>query len=752
MIFFTSLNDAETKTNPIANPTAYNANTQTVYVRVENASGCSAITSLDIIVSTQPVFNTITNYEICEDDGDGKELFLFSDKDNEILNGQAGKEVLYFEDPNYTVPIDKNTPYQNTSSSQTIYVRVQNTIDPSCFGDSSFTIQVSTNPVYNKDFEGFLVCDDSSNDGKNVFDLNEKIAEISQGATSPLNITFYKNQQDAENNVNPLPLQYTNTTNPQTIYVRIQEINSTCYVVEELGINIQQAPNVTDTSPFIQCDTDYDGVTTFDLNNADIDLLDRVTKDLVITYFENEADVEDTTKEITNSSAYNNTSSPQTVYIKITNSLTGCYTVKPLDLIVNTPPSVFSIGTIQICDNDSNTYDLSQLNSNIVRNPETFNINYYTNPSDAENNSNALSNIFNYTNNFYTFYLRIENPNTGCFTTTSFNLQINSNPVATTPPNLEDCDDDYDGFLTFDLSQQDNIILGAENPSDFSVSYYSSQTDADNGQNGLPKLHAAIDGEVIYARMENNVTGCYDTTSFSAIVNPLPIININDIVPLCNDLPLIIDASTGNLNDTYLWSTGETTPQIQIQPEDLGDYWVTVTTPNNCEATKSFSVIESEEASINFTTTVDFADPNSITVDISGIGDYVYILDNGTPQTSNVFNNVTFGLHTVTIRDLNGCQDVSKNVVVIDYPKFVTPNNDGNFDTWQIIGIEEIPGTVTYIYDRYGKLLKTLPSYSLGWDGTFNGQNMPADDYWFVAKVKKDGIDFQVKGHFALKR
>jgi gliding motility-associated-like protein len=187
-------------------------------------------------------------------------------------------------------------------------------------------------------------------------------------------------------------------------------------------------------------------------------------------------------------------------------------------------------------------------------------------------------------------------------------------------------------------------------------------------------------------------------------------------------------------------------------PEDLGDYWVTITTPYNCEVTKPFSVIESEEATINFTTTVDFADPNSITVDVSGIGSYVYILDNGEPQISNVFENVTFGLHTVTIRDLNGCEDVSKEVVVIDVPKFVTPNNDGYFDTWQIVGIEQLPGTVVYIYDRHGKLLKTLLSTSIGWDGTYRGVNMPSDDYWFVAKVKKDGIDFDVRGHFALKR
>lgn len=163
-------------------------------------------------------------------------------------------------------------------------------------------------------------------------------------------------------------------------------------------------------------------------------------------------------------------------------------------------------------------------------------------------------------------------------------------------------------------------------------------------------------------------------------------------------------------------------------------------------------MIESSQATINFTQTVDFADPNSITVNVSGIGNYVYILDDGQPQTSNIFEDVSFGPHTVTVRDLYGCLDATSEVFVIDIPKFFTPNNDGAYDTWHIVGANQLPGTVVYIYNRYGKLLKTLSHSSVGWDGTYNGQNMPSDDYWFVAKIVQNGQPFQIKGHFALKR
>ena len=110
------------------------------------------------------------------------------------------------------------------------------------------------------------------------------------------------------------------------------------------------------------------------------------------------------------------------------------------------------------------------------------------------------------------------------------------------------------------------------------------------------------------------------------------------------------------------------------------------------------------------------------------------------------------GYHTVTIIDLNGCTNVTKEVLVIDAPKFFTPNNDGAFDTWHIIGVETLPGTIIYIFNRYGKLLKQLGTNTPGWDGFYNGIEMPTSDYWFVANVKRGNISFEVKGHFTLKR
>ncbi|WP_298497249.1 T9SS type B sorting domain-containing protein [uncultured Algibacter sp.] len=776
---FTSFDDADNNVIanaiPVSDRSAYNSNTQTIYIRIEDAistTGCYTIVSFEAIINTEPIIQNDIIFQVCEDDGDSFADFILSETDSDILNGQTGKEVYYFEneidatDGNLANAIDKTVAYN--SDSKTIYVRVQNITDATCFNTGAIEIQVAPDPIYDPIID-FLVCDDASNDGINEFDLAEKANEIQSTSPDTLNITFHLTPQNAEDNVSPLPANYTNVSNPQSIYVRIESSASFCYVVEELGINIVAAPDVLVGNPSItECAPASDGIATFDLTfynidtqTTDFEVLDRVKSNLTINYFENETDINpndglDNSNEITNPSSFESTA--KTIYIKVANNLTGCYNVIPVELIVNLPPSINTIGTITICDNDTNTYDLLEVNTLVVDDTSIVNISYHDNLNDAENNTSPLSSTFNYSASSHEIFIRVSDIATNCPIITSFILQINENPIANTPPDLANCDDDYDGIQNFDLTANNNIILGGLSPSNYSITHYDTLNNAENKTDALPNMYSSTNGETIYVRLENNTTGCYSNTQFNLRVNTLPIIPINEIVPLCNDEPVIVIADTGVTGDTYLWSTGETTSQITINPADAGSYFVTVNRPNiignDCSNTHNFNVIPSDEAEIIITPTVDFADPNSITVEInnSRIGDYVFILDGGEPQTSNIFDNVSFGEHIVTVRDLNGCMDVSKEVFVFDIPKFVTPNNDNVYDTWHIVGADQLPGTVVYIYNRYGKLMKMLPYNSAGWDGTYNGQNMPSDDYWFSADIIQNGESFNIRGHFTLKR
>ncbi|MCK0108970.1 T9SS type B sorting domain-containing protein [Flavobacteriaceae bacterium S0825] len=752
--FHTTLNDLHNNSNQIITTSAFNATNQTIYTRVESTiTGCYAIAEIPVIINTLPVFTAISNYENCETDGDQTADFLFNTKDAEILNGQTGKQVLYFETEqdaiNRTNSIDKNSNYTNTSSPQTIYARVENNTDQSCYGTSSFTIEVGSVPLFNPP-TNFIVCDDISNDGLETFDLNQKTIEISQGSPETLSITYYTSLADAENLQNEIDTNYTNITNPQQIYARIEN-GTYCHAIAEFGLNVIQVPTVNLPSTLTTCDIDYDGISTFDLTVAEFEILDVRNSGITITYFESSETLESNTNTITNPETYSNISNPQTVYVKVENTLSNCYVAIPLELEVNLPPTINTIPTIEICDNDADTFDLNEATHTLFSDTTNTQITYHLNLADAQSNQNHIGNTYNYTSANQTLYVRAENTATNCVAISSFDLVVYQNPIANTPPNLQACDDDYDFALLFDLSQQTAIVLGGQNPSNYTVTYHETHLDAENGEYAISNLnYEAVDGQEIHVRLENNTTGCFDTTSFFTIVHRKPVVEIPQQTICLDNFPLTVIAGDIVAGDTYLWSTGETTSEIDIN--QIGQYWVTVTTPNGCTTTTAFDVIESEQATIEVTETVDFSDPNNITVTISGIGNYMYVLDDGEPQDSNVFQNVSLGYHIITIIDLNGCASISKEVVVIDTPKFMTPNGDGYFDTWHISGVEHLSGTTISIFDRYGKQMTFLTSETEGWDGTYNGLNMPANDYWFVANVKQNGVEFQVKGHFALRR
>jgi valyl-tRNA synthetase len=146
-----------------------------------------------------------------------------------------------------------------------------------------------------------------------------------------------------------------------------------------------------------------------------------------------------------------------------------------------------------------------------------------------------------------------------------------------------------------------------------------------------------------------------------------------------------------------------------------------------------------------------FSDTQTITVLTQGYGEYQYSLDGGPWQNSNVFTDVTLGLHEVEIRDVSAgafsCGSITlSGIQTIGYPHFFSPNGDGDHENWNVIGLHN---HTVFIFDRYGKLVKEISSDGKGWDGSYNGHPLPATDYWFTIDLKSGTI---IKGHFSLLR
>ncbi|MUU78116.1 T9SS type B sorting domain-containing protein [Winogradskyella endarachnes] len=751
--FFETFDNAVEDELKIENFNNYNTSSTKIFIRVEMTDlDCFNVIPYDILIYANPNLIPIPDFINCVVDPNLPSEFYFTEKDPQIIRNQQNMEVLYFETEDDALSninaIDKESGYLPLSNPQTIFVRLQNINENSCFTIAPMLIEIRQAPIYNNPTDIFEC--DVNNNGLASTDLNEKIIEIIENSTTNLNVTFHLTPANAEAASNEIPLSFTATNNPQIIYTRIENIASGCFDVKPITVSTLSLPEVQFGQSLTACGDNYNFSPQWNLTEIELEVLDGRQYNIDFTYFESEADLIANTNAITNPQAYTNTSNPQTIFAKIRNATTECFDMVPFQLIVNSPPQINTFEAYEICENSENQVDLLEINDIIL--DDTFNvlISYYANELDAENKQNVLDTNYFYTSTTETLFARVEYSTTQCYATYPFQLLINALPIANQPDDLMVCDDDFDGYTQVDLTQQNNAILGNQNPNEYSVSFYNSESNAIENLQSLDENYIAFNNEIIFVRLENNVTGCYDITQFTVVINDIPNISIDDQVVCLNNLPLVVSAETSNSLDTYLWSTNATTSQIEIT--EIGSYWVTITNQLGCQNTSTFNVIESESAIINTIETIDFSDPNNITVTIEGAGDYLYQLNNGDAQVSNFFQNVPIGYNTVTIIDQNGCDQVTRTVLVIDAPKHLSPNDDGDFDTWHIAGVETLPGTIIKIFDRKGKLITQLNHDSLGWDGTYNGKKMPASDYWFTAVVQQNGKTFEIVGHFSLRR
>ena len=431
-------------------------------------------------------------------------------------------------------------------------------------------------------------------------------------------------------------------------------------------------------------------------------------------------------------------------------------------VIINENPDAFNETLLQ-CDEDGTIdgitlFNLNEANTTLTNGVSGLSTKFY---SDAARTIEINGDNYSNTSNPQTIYVEVIDDATGCLSPSELTLEVSITDSGDTE--LIECDDDgiEDGLHIFNLSEaDDDITLGL--PSGLTISYYETYDDALLEVNNLGSsfTNTIPNSQTIYARVEN-ANNCYGISEVLLTVNELPNIKTEDLEYYClNFSPTPISLNAAVINDsptnyTYNWSTGEDTYEIQVnQP---GTYTVTVTNNNGCSNIRTIIIEASNIATFENIEIVDATQNNTITVLVSGEGVYEYRLldDNNVVsapfQESNTFENVYPGIYTISVRDIkNNCGIVNNQVSVIGFPKFFTPNNDGDHDTWQVIGVSNVfqSNSNIRIFNRFGKLVKQLDPLSEGWDGSFKGKKMPADDYWFSVTLQ-DGRVF--KNHFTLK-
>jgi|GEM_PF-1141793 len=272
-----------------------------------------------------------------------------------------------------------------------------------------------------------------------------------------------------------------------------------------------------------------------------------------------------------------------------------------------------------------------------------------------------------------------------------------------------------------------------------------------------PSSPNGVNGTWNPATIDNTVTGQYVFTPNAGECATTQTLTVTVTQPL-----------TPNFSDIEFCS-GTTPPALPlVSPNGVNGTWTPATIDNlvsgsydfipdlgECATLQTIFVTVNDPTlqSVTWTVSAAFDENQVITILATGPGNYLYQLDYGPFQESPVFENVLAGTHTITVVDQNGCSPsiTESDVRVINYPKYFTPNGDGFHDTWNVTGLEEQPGKIS-IFDRYGKLIKQISTRGNGWDGTYNGHQMPSTDYWFTIEYTELSVKKEFKAHFALKR
>jgi len=757
-----------------------------------NASGCFNTVIFEVTVNLLPQFTIPSNpISICANGATGTDSTLFSntlDQLNTIFNNSTttittpSDDLVYsffFKAPSDTEPVSSRliTQTNGDNIAQTeVFVVLTNTTT-NCTQIQEVTLQPKPLPQISAPLTP-IICDNDS-DGQIISSLsmfdNELLNPLGT-STPPAN---FRNSTDFTiryfDTATPIRNEITETStlvDGSTYTAEISDNRDTllCSNSVDFVLSVTRQAVVVTLEPLQQCS--IDNMTSINFTDLSTTILQNEpnSSNFTVTFHNSEAEA-----ATASSSTLTNPLTSNNYIAKVTNNTNAlaCFTTVNFEVIVNTQPEINAGVTLEYCENETNLDDVidgvtrrERLNNLLVSDRTNVEITYH------QDNAAAIANIETTILQPTLFVKAVKTfaPGVTCETIASINLNEVPLPTVNTIANttlLATCDTDgnNDGSFAYDFTTLSPIILGTQNPTQFTVSYHFSLDDAENNID-IP-VGESITSGTYFIKVAQASAGCFSIEPVDITIDFLPNLELENIVFCRNDPDRVINAGIFDPSFAFLWEfrndagattrASETSNTITLRASDVNtNVTLTVTDPNSinsCNNSTTIRVIESITPEITPIVLKNF-EANEVTINVEEEGDFLYGFNDSNisnAQESNTFTDLLPGMFTLYVFDINGCEPASVDVIFVDYFPAFTPNGSGPIETetWHIQGIETIPETIVYIYNRYGKLLKTLTSLSDGWDGTYNGELLPSDDYWILIRLP-DGQE--IKDHITLKR
>jgi gliding motility-associated-like protein len=229
----------------------------------------------------------------------------------------------------------------------------------------------------------------------------------------------------------------------------------------------------------------------------------------------------------------------------------------------------------------------------------------------------------------------------------------------------------------------------------------------------------------------NNMTVLQPSSPLGIVVDSVKNVSCYGL----NNGLITVHATGGTSPYNYHWSNNATTNSIAFI--SAGNYYVTITDANNCIIIDTITITQPTEIVIHSSITnasCNYGKDGKIEIEVTGgVPPYTYNWSNNINEQNNT--NIGKGNYTLTITDNSQCTSTStffvnaEDVDCILIPDLITPNGDGVNDRFEIKGIQYFDKVDIEIYNRWGNKIFSFSGSgyeyldpSKQWDGTYNGK------------------------------
>jgi gliding motility-associated-like protein len=326
------------------------------------------------------------------------------------------------------------------------------------------------------------------------------------------------------------------------------------------------------------------------------------------------------------------------------------------------------------------------------------------------------------------------NDDNGCITTSSVTIPE--------PPKLEgelyvekpiSCYNGADGVIAIDL-------VGGSPP--YRIDWYSPEFTIYQRTPKITNLH-----EGLYQIEVIDSNDCYlkDTLYLDSPESPF-YTDIETKNPDCSysaDGNLQVTVHNGTSPYSYQWSHGAQSKNVFGLT--AGKYDVTVTDNLGCETYNNAILVAPDEleayTNIKKVSCLQEQDGSIKLIPYGGTPPYEVAWSTG--QTGQFIDQLATGFYDATVTDANEClknitlEMLVKGVGCIDIPSAFTPNGDGMNDKWIIRHLNLYPDHSIKVFTKWGSLIYKAAGngHERPWDGTYNGNNMPAATYYYIVDL-----------------